>query len=141
MFITEKDLHSKIQAFTLGQIVPPDDTVTIPHALSYAVGVVRSKIDDKKYDIKAIFETEGEARDGVLVSICVDVAIYEIVATVQPGIDLTDRRERRNQAIAYLDDMRDSHSPTGWPLAVADPTTAETSDVEHGGTPPRNNYF
>lgn len=141
MFITENDLYSKIRASDLRQIAG-DDTTIIQHAISSSVGLVRSKIDATKYDVQRIFDAAGEQREGLLVSICVDVAIYEIVGIAQPNIDLTDRRERHNQALAYLDEVRDRNLPTGWPLLPEDPnTTPDSAPVVAGGNPPRNNYF
>lgn len=141
MFITENDLYSKIRTSDLRQIAG-DDTTIIQHAISCAVGLVRSKIDAAKYDVPRIFDATGDQREGLLISICVDVAIYEVVAIAQPNVDLTDRRERRSQALAYLDDVRDRNLPTGWPLLPEDSgATPDTAPVVSGSRPPRNNYF
>lgn len=140
MFLTKEDLKSKIREGDLTRITGGDDMV-VEHALSYAVGVMRSYLGER-YDTEAIFSSAGETREGTLVAMGVDIAIYEIVAITQPNIDLTDRRERRRQAIEYLTAVRDDNLPTGWPLKPSKPDTEDGSGpVMWGGVPPRGNYF
>lgn len=143
MFVTKNDLYSKVRESDLRQIIGSDGVV-VDHAIGYAVGKVRSLIPDK-YDKVKIFEAVGSAREGLLVSMVVDIAIYEIVARVQPNIDLTDRRERANQAIAYLMDVRNSNLDTGWPLKTEETGTGGDegggSSVLHGGNSPRGSHF
>lgn len=137
MFITITDLYSKIRQSDLNQIVGADDTV-VEHAMIYAVGLIRSYICER-YDAKQILSATGDEREGLLVSMAVDIAIYEVVALARPNIDMTDRRERRNQAIEYLRQASDGR-PTGWPLLSPELQTSEGS-VEHGGRAARSNYF
>lgn len=140
MFLTKEDLKSKIREGDLTRITGGDDMV-VEHALSYAVGVMRSYLAER-YDTEAIFTATGETREGTLVAMGVDIAIYEIVAITQPNIDLTDRRERRRQAIEYLTAVRDDNLPTGWPLKPEKPDTEDGSrPVMWGGIPSRGNYF
>lgn len=140
MFLTKEDLKSKIREGDLTRITGGDDMV-VEHALSYAVGVMRSYLAER-YDTEAIFTATGETREGTLVAMGVDIAIYEIVAITQPNIDLTDRRERRRQAIEYLTAVRDDNLPTGWPLKPEKPDTEDGSGpVMWGGIPSRGNYF
>ena len=98
--------------------------------------------------MEAIFSAVGEDREGALVAMGVDIAVYEIVAIAQPNIDLTDRRERRRQAIEYLTAVRDDNLPTGWPLRPVEPDEDDEEDgisgsgsVLWGGIPSRGNYF
>lgn len=114
------------------------EDMIIEHALGFAVSLMRSYLVDR-YDTQALFSAEGENREGLLVALGVDIAIYEIVAIAQPNIDLTDRRERRRQAIEYLTGVRDNNLPTGWPLRQEEPE--ENPSVLHGGIPPRGNYY
>lgn len=140
MFITIDDLYSKVRQSDLRQITGGNDSVSL-HAIGYAVGLIRSYLGGR-YDTERIFSAQGEQREGMLVSIAVDIAIYEIVAICQPNIDLTDRRERRNQAVEYLRQVRDDSLPTGWPLLPEpDPGEGSGGPVEYGGRPPRDNYF
>ena len=113
--------------------------MVVEHALSYAVGIMRSYLAER-YDVESIFSAVGEDREGALVAMGVDIAVYEIVAT--------DRRERRRQAIEYLTAVRDDNLPTGWPLRPVEPDEDEEEDgisgsgsVLWGGIPSRGNYF
>lgn len=140
MFLTKEDLKSKIREGDLIRITAGDDMV-VEHALSYAVGLMHSYLAER-YDTEAIFSAAGETREGALVAMGVDIAIYEIVAIAQPNIDLTDRRERRRQAIEYLTAVRDDNLPTGWPLKPDEPDAEYGSGpVLWGGLPSRGNYF
>ena len=146
MFLTKQDLTSKLRESDLLRITGGDDMV-VEHALSYAVGIMRSYLAER-YDVESIFSAVGEDREGALVAMGVDIAVYEIVAIAQPNIDLTDRRERRRQAIEYLTAVRDDNLPTGWPLRPVEPDEGEEEDgisgsgsVLWGGIPSRGNYF
>lgn len=138
MFITKEDLYTKIRKSDLVQIVDGQDNL-VEHSISYTVGVIRSYIGER-YDAEKIFAATGQQREGMLVSIACDIAIYEIVALARPNIDMTDRRERRLQALAYLQAVSDGVRPTGWPLLPIDKQSTEGA-VEHGGRAARINYF
>ena len=137
MFITENDLYTKIRQSDLKQIIGTDDTI-VNHALATAQATA-SSIIGKKYDIDALTGAEGDKREPILVSTICDIAIYEIVALAQPNIDLTDRRERAQQATLYLKDIASGEYPMPWPLKQLD--TIKQSTVIHGGTTSRGNYF
>lgn len=138
MFLKIEDLAAKIRLSDLRQITGQNDMVAL-HAMSYAEGIAKTYL--RKYDIIKLFESQDEQRDDLLMSLLSDIAIYEIVAIAQPNIDLTDRRERKGQAIAYLQQVKDGQITTGWPLQPSDQSNITESPVENGGTPSRGNYF
>lgn len=137
MFITQNDLHAKMRASDLNQIVAGNDTI-IPHAVAYAEGKAKN-ILAKRYDVDKLFSAADNQREGLLVSLCCDVAIYEIVALAQPNIDLTDRRERAAAAVEYLGRLGDGEYVTAWPLR--EDVTAVDNPVVSGGKTPRSNYY
>lgn len=138
MFLKIEDLAAKIRLSDLRQITGQNDMVAL-HAMSYAEGIAKTYLH--KYDLKKLFEAQDEQRDDLLLSLLSDIAIYEIVAIAQPNIDLTDRRERKGQAIAYLQQVKDGQIATRWPLQPSDQSNITESPVENGGTPSRGNYF
>lgn len=138
MFLKIEDLAAKIRLSDLRQITGQNDMVTL-HAMSYAEGIAKTYL--YKYDLKKLLEAQDDKRDDLLLSLLSDIAIYEIVAIAQPNIDLTDRRERKAQAIAYLQQVKDGQITTGWPLQLDDQSGTTESPVENGGTPSRGNYF
>lgn len=137
MFITVNDLYSKIRASDLRQIVGDNDTI-IPQAIVYAEGKVHS-ILAKKFDVEKLFEKTAEQREGIIVSACCDIAIYEIVSLALPNVDLEDRRVRALQAIEYIKEIANGEHFVSWPLLPKD--KQEDSPVEYGGRPQRGNYF
>ena len=94
----------------------------------------------EKFDVDAMLGAQGEQRDQLLRGICVDIAIYEVVALAQPNIDLTDRREREQQAVEYLKELVMKKDVVPWPLRdpIANPID---KPVEYGGRTPRQNLF
>lgn len=138
MFLTKEDLYSKIREGDLRQIVGQTDGV-IEHALCFAVGKVRSYLG--RYDTDQIFSARGDSREGMIVSLCVDIAIYELVAIAQPNIDLTDRRARATAALDYLTEVRDNNLPTGWPVPDREIENQDAKPVLFGGNRARGNYF
>lgn len=137
MFITKDDLLTKIRFSDLTQIVGDDDQL-INHSISFAIGEIKSYLT--KYDTKKLFSAINDSREPLLIAFAVDIAIYEIIALARPNIDTTDRRERRNRAIGYLQAVRDDNLPTGWDLAPITEQSDE-SPVVSKSTPPRGNYF
>lgn len=136
MFIEESDLLTKIRLSDLKQIVGEDQQL-IAHSISYAIGEIKPYL--AKYDTEKLFSAIRDNREPLLVAFAVDIAIYELIALARPNIDTTDRRERRNRAIGYLQAVRDDNLPTGWDLAP--PPPVRESPVFSKSTPSRGNYF
>lgn len=138
MFLTQEDLYSKIRQGDLKQIVGANDSV-VDHAICTALGKVRSYL--ARYNTERIFNATGDQREGMLVAIAVDIAIYELVAIAQPNVDLTDRRERARAALDYLAQVRDQSLPTGWPLLPSEAAKTDEKPIISGGNRPRGNYM
>ncbi|MBE9487985.1 MAG: DUF1320 family protein [Bacteroidetes bacterium] len=109
MFLKKQDLYLKIRPNDLEQIIGQNDDV-INHSLNYSECIMRSYLS--AYNLENLFGAED--RDTLLISFGVDIAIYEIIAISRPNISLTDKRERKQDAIKYLEEIRDKKIVTTW---------------------------
>lgn len=139
MFITQEDLYSKIRPNEIQQITGGDDFI-VTHSISYAISEVESYLA-KRYDTDKIFAEYGDNRNPMLMSFVVDIAIYEIGAIARPGMDITDRRERRNRAIDYLKQVKNHDLSMPLPLRPTIEDAPDDTPVEYGCKPKRNNYL
>lgn len=137
MFITKEDLLTKIKLSDLTQIVG-DNELLINHSINLAIGKIKPYLS--KYNTDKLFSEAGDKRDPILFTFAIDIAIYEIIALARPNIDMTDRRERKNEAIEYLQNVKDGVLSMGWELAPpkAIPDSSE-NPVVFISTPPRGN--
>jgi phage gp36-like protein len=99
-FISKTDLGSKILLAELDQITGGDDNL-INQAIDSAQAEMRSHLYDW-YDVETIFSKTSTERNQLLVDLLSDMAIYRLVARVQAGQDVEDRRARYKRAIDWL---------------------------------------
>lgn len=137
MFLKTEDLYTKIRAGELNQVTAGEDTITL-HALQAAIAEMSTYLEGR-YNTEEIFNKEGEARNPLLVSFAVDMAIFEIVSIALPGQDLEDRRARYKRAIDYLKQVRDEKLNLELPSKENQDNASDAAP--YGSQPKRNNYF
>ncbi len=135
MFIRKADLHLSILEDELEEIVRGDDTI-IASALHSAEAEMRTYLYDS-FDVDAIFATTGDNRHQLLVNLCADIAVYLLVARLQAGQYLEDRKARYDRAVAWLKMSAKTELYNDLPRREA---TVQTH-INYGSNPKRGNYF
>lgn len=100
MFLSKTDLYLAILQDELEEVTRGDDTL-INQAISAAVSEARTYLFDS-YDVDNIFSAAGDDRHALLLGLTADIAVYLLVASVQAGQDVADRKARYDRAIAWL---------------------------------------
>lgn len=96
-----------------------------------------------KYDVQAIFATEGEARNRLLVMYCVDIALYHLAASAPQKMGSDIRRERYERAIRWFEGVARGTIVPDLPLATAmtEDGSAPLSGFIYGTQPPLNHNW
>lgn len=133
--ISKPDLKLSILEDELDEITRGDDAI-VTAAINSAQGEMRTYLYDS-YDVDTIFSQTGDSRNQMLVNLLADMAVYLIVASVQAGQDLEDRRARYKRAITWLKEAQDTKTYSDLPRRE---TTQQTHFL-FGSNSKRNNYY
>ncbi|MEO0337593.1 MAG: phage protein Gp36 family protein [Bacteroidota bacterium] len=134
-FLTINDLHTKILDYELTEITGGDNTL-IESAISAAVSELKVYLNDS-FDTDQIFNKTGSDRHQLLVQCGADIAIYFLVARVQAGQDVDDRRRRYDRAINWLKMVNKSETYADLPRREKN----TISGVIASSNPKRPNYY
>ena len=131
-FLSTDDFKTVCDPQTL-TVINQSDTANLDRAECYAIEEVSSYLRTR-YDVAATFSMSGQQRNGYLVMIVADVALYHLVAWLPKRIGFDIRETRYKQAIAWLKDVQAGKASPDLPTPT-DPTTGqETSQpVRYGG--------
>lgn len=131
-FLTTDDFKAVCDTQTL-TVINQNDTDNLDRAERYAIEEVSSYLRTR-YDVTTAFAKTGTQRNGYLVMIVADVALYHLVSWLPKRIGFDIRETRYNQAIAWLKDVQSGKATPDLPTPT-DPTTGqETSQpVRYGG--------
>jgi hypothetical protein len=135
MFLDKEDLYLAILEDELEEITRGDDTL-INQAISAAISEARTYLYDS-YEVDTIFSATGANRHALLLGLVSDMAIYLLVARVQAGQDVSDRKDRYDRAVAWLKAAKKSETYSDLPRREE---TVQTHFVS-GSLPKRNNRF
>lgn len=135
MYINKPDLLTSIIEQELEEIAR-DDYNLVYNAIAIAVDEARAYLFDE-FDVEDIFSKTGQDRNQMLVSCCIDIAIYVLVSRCQAGMDLSDRKDRYDRAKAWLKMVQKTE-------IYADLKRKEVTEQKHisyNSNPKRVNYF
>ena len=139
MFITKSDLFSSIREEDIDAITENDDA-TVEEAIDSAITEVESYLS-ARYDTDAIFDATGDDRNKLVKRLCINVAVYEIVAIAQPGIDMEDRKDRRDRAIKYLEKVQAGKANPKLPVVLTSDDKDAKALIISGSNPKRQSHY
>ncbi|MCQ2298734.1 MAG: DUF1320 domain-containing protein [Bacteroidales bacterium] len=114
-------------------VIDQNDSSNLDRAESYAIEEVASYLRTR-YDVSATFSKSGDQRNGYLVMIVADVALYHLVSWLPKRIGFDTRETRYNQAITWLKDVQSGKATPDLPTPTDPDTGKETSQpVRYGG--------
>jgi phage gp36-like protein len=134
-FLAKSDLSLSILTDELDEITRNTDAI-VTEAIDSATGEAKTYLFDS-YDTDAIFSATGSNRNSMVVQVVRDIAIYRIVGACQAGIDLTDRRERYEAAVAWLKMVKKQETFPDLPLRAV----TKQVHIRYGSQPKRVNRF
>lgn len=135
MFIEKADLLTKILEDELEEITREDNTL-----ITAAIGSAIQEMDTWLYDsyvTETIWEQTGDGRNKLLIDLGTDIALYLLVARVQAGQDVADRKDRYDRAIRLLKQIQKSETYANLPRRE----DTKQEHISYGSRLKRNNYF
>lgn len=73
-----------------------------------------------RYDVAAVFGTEGEGRNPLVVMYLCDIALYNMAASLPQKMGMEVRQMRYERAIGWLEEVSKGNIVPGLPVAVGD---------------------
>ncbi len=140
----KEELESHIYGEIIDQVTRLDEEITyeaINTAMEEAAGYLRNK-----YDMEAVYETEGSARPSLLMSRVKDIAVWHLIALANPNIDLELREQRYIDAIKWLKDAQKGVVTLSLPLVGSGDTNPNDDDhvgreISWSSNHKRRNHF
>jgi hypothetical protein len=145
IFITLEDLQPYIKNNVLADIIQTPYTIIVASGstlLDSIEGISISKIKaytGHYYDIDSQLTDIGINRDALLISLIIDLMLYEMDARLTPTQIPEIRTKRYNAVIKSLEDIRAGMTPTSWRILQKD--VEESSAYRFGSAPPFTMYY
>ena len=127
-FITVDDYDATIHREILDSLLREEagNSATVEVCENRAIATVRSLIGNR-YDCDAIFAATGDRRNVIILKVCLDIAVYEIFCQHNPYKMSQIRKDRYDDAMTFLREVRDfDASIDGAPL-LPEETQADNS--------------
>ncbi|MDY4872615.1 phage protein Gp36 family protein [Phocaeicola faecicola] len=121
-FITVNDYDATIHREILDSLLREDagSSATIEVCENRAIATVRALISSR-YDCDAIFSATGDQRNVIILKVCIDIAVYEIFCQHNPYKMSQIGRDRYEDAMQFLREVRDHQANIdGAPLLPVD---------------------
>ena len=118
MNISEKDYRTVIGESALAIVSQASDEVRQSAELmaqEEMAGYLRPR-----YDVAAVFGTEGEGRNPLVVMYLCDIALYNMAASLPQKMGMEVRQMRYERAISWLEEVSKGNIVPGLPVAVGD---------------------
>ena len=140
MFVSAAEINTHLYPEQMTAISGADETLllaAIKGAEQEAKGYLHA------YDLDAVFNAAGDARDQLLVIWVKDIAVWHYINICRPNVDFDIRETRYKAAITWLKGVQKGDIVPGFPVPV-DPDTGEeenTTPFSIGSNPKRGNYI
>lgn len=134
-FIAKGDLLTYILLDELDEITRGDDTL-VDQAIDAAIQEMRAYLYDV-FDVDDIFGQTGSARHQLLVNYACDITIYLLVARLQAGQDIEQRRLRYKRAVDWMKAVTKTETYSDLPRREE----TKQAHIVTGSNLKRNNYF
>ena len=127
-FINVDDYDATIHREILDSLLREEagSSATVEVCENRAIATVRPLIGNR-YDCDAIFAATGDQRNVIILKVCLDIAVYEIFCQHNPYKMSQIRKDRYDDAMTFLREVRDfDASIDGAPL-LPEETQADNS--------------
>ena len=133
-------IHREILDSLLRGDAEGDGEAVIEVCENRAVATVRSLIG-ARYDCDAIFSATGGERNVLVLEVCLDIAVYEIFCQHNPYKMSQVRKDRYDDAMQWLRDVRDFNANIEGAPLLDEESRKDNSRWLIGSRPQRDMYF
>jgi phage gp36-like protein len=135
-YLTITDLNTHLYNESV-ETITRGDTVIAESAIDTAIQEAKGYLS--RFDVAAIFATEGTARNNLLLTFIKDIAVYHLMSLANAGFDYEKRKERYERACAWLKMVMRGEITPDLPAAPID--TAPKPIITYGSNPKREQHF
>lgn len=139
MFITEEDFKVLIGDNALKAISQASQQIR-DNAETEAVEEIAAYLRPK-YDTNAIFGTQGNNRNPLIVMYTCDIALYHMTAAMPQKMGAEIRKERYDRAIKWLEGVQAGKIIPDLPLATNEDGTTTAPTIIYGSQPKLNHNW
>lgn len=149
MFLTKDELKSAIYAYQLSEITEMDDgivemaiTAATDEAKSYLRPNRKSEWMDgrAKYDVDAVFNAAGTARNSLLMEMVKSIAVWYVVRLCNVDMIYENLKDRYDRAIDWLKKVNKGEITLDLALLPDDDTDTNTQQPFRFGSRPKFNH-
>lgn len=141
-FITVDDYDATIHREILDSLLREDagSSATVEVCENRAIATVRALIGNR-YDCDAIFSATGDERNIIILKVCVDIAVYEIFCQHNPYKMSQIRKDRYEDAMTFLREVRDFDANIDGAPLLPEETQADNSRWQIASNSLRATHF
>lgn len=137
-FLTPDEIKTHLYSEIVSMVDRADNTV-LQSAIDAAISEVKSYLS--AFDTDAIFSSEGDDRNPILLLYTKDISVWHFIQLANPNTNLELRADRYEKAIAWLDKVMRGQVVPDLPMP-APPTDGDQNNfIKWGANAPRNSYF
>lgn len=127
-FIQITDYDATIHREILDSLLREEagSSATVEVCENRAIATVRSLIGNR-YDCDAIFAATGDQRNVIILKVCLDIAVYEIFCQHNPYKMSQIRKDRYDDAMTFLREVRDFDANIDGAPLLPEETQADNS--------------
>lgn len=138
MYLTKEDIKTHMRSENLQVITRGDDTLitsAIDSAVSEAKGYLAS------FDKDAIFSTEGNNRNALLLTFIKDISAWHLINICNAGNDFELRQTRYERAVDWLKAVQAGKVQPDLPALSTTDGEPTSAGITFGSNAKRNQHF
>ncbi len=138
-FLTQGELKTHLYDEVVNEITRNDDSI-IDDAINTAIDEMKGYLS--KYDVATCIDNvPPDSRNKKLLSVCKDIAAWQLINLCNVTINYDVRRDLYEDAIKWLAGVQAGKIVPDLPLAVVGSSTTPVSPIKWSSNAKRNNHF
>ena len=138
MFLTSNELKAHLYAENVEVITRGDSTI-VAAAIDAAMSETKGYLS--AFDLEAIFTSEGDSRNALLLTFVKDIASWHLVNLCNAGSDLKLRQDRYERAVEWLRQVQKGNVSPDLPAATNTDGSEKTIGITYGSNEKRIQHF
>lgn len=118
MFLEKSDFNTAMYEHIIDEISADDDSA-LAQCIAIGIEQVKSYLKNK-YDTQAIFSSEGDERNALILEYCKVIAIWELLKLCSAETIYDMWRERYDRCIEFLKGVAEGENTPDLPLLTTD---------------------
>lgn len=114
MYLRPNELNTHMYDYQLHAITEQDTSITLS-AISSAIAEVKSYLATR-YDVEAVFSTEGEERDPLILEMVKTIAAFRIIKLANVDVYYEKYKELYKDTISYLTKVSEGNLVLNLPI-------------------------